>query len=151
MDDYTSIVVAVVGAFTALTGWALAKRAQRDTEIQKSVAEAVERDRVRLDETQQALDAYERVIAAHEREITRLNTHIEVIDQILRDERMRGQEERQGAALLAEHFRKVVVDLLGALVTLRAACIEADAARVADAAIHEAQDALRPDPIPDGT
>jgi hypothetical protein len=145
MTDYTSIVVAVVGAFTALTGWALAKRAQKDVEIQKSVADAVERDRVRLDETQQALDAYERVIASHEREIDRLNNHIAVIDEILRGERIRSASERQSAAHMSEHFRKVVVDLLEALLTLRSACAEGPLLTRVDEAIAEARGELAED------
>ena len=112
-------VVAITAVFTALSGWYLANRAQKDKDKQEQVALKIAEDNAHLKETQQSLDAYERVVAMHQREIDRLQDQNETLNQALSTERAHMRENNKSHGELIERYRRALMSLLQAMILFR--------------------------------
>jgi len=113
--DPIGLVVAMTGAFAAFTTWWLAKRGLSDREAQEKIANRIADDKVHLEETAQALDAYERVNAMHVREIQRLSEQNQAVVDLLKSERELNSKERKQHLVVVDRYRAATMELLQAL------------------------------------
>lgn len=136
--------MALTGAFTAVSGYYLAKSGRKDTKHQQDIADQVAKDKAELAKTQLALTAYEQVQSMHLEEIRRLHDQNVVVDQLLRNERDRCERERDATSRALLRYREIVVDMVNILIDHRAGDTAHGPALsiTLDDAIERAQDLL---------
>jgi hypothetical protein len=149
--DPLAWVIAATGAFSAGTAWWLSRRAQAEHTIQERVANKIATDKIHLDETQQALDAYERVNLMHQREIDRMTEQNNLLADLLKGEREHSVTERKINAALIERYRGTIMELLQALLVMKNTSNTGDSAIIDNAMITATEIMKGPiAPVPDG-
>lgn len=117
--DPLAWVIAGTGVFSAVTAYLLSKRAQKEHSAQERVANRIATDKIHLDETQQALDAYEKVNLMHQREIDRMTEQNNILADLLKVEREHAISERKNNAAIVDRYRGVIMELLQALLVVK--------------------------------
>jgi hypothetical protein len=145
--DPIAWVVAGTGVFAAITSWWLSKRAQADQAGQERVANKIATDKIHLDETQQALDAYERVNLMHQREIDRMTEQNNLLADLLKVEREHAIAERKNNAAVIDRYRGVIMELLQALLAIKNTSTAGDSA-VIDSAMVTATEIMKGPHLP---
>jgi hypothetical protein len=149
--DPLAWVIAGTGVFSAVTAYLLSRRAQAERSTQERVANKIATDKIHLDETQQALDAYERVNVMHQREIDRMTEQNNLLADLLKVEREHAIMERKNNAAVIDRYRGVIMELLQALLAIKNTSSVGDSA-VIDSAMVTATEIMKGPhlPVPDG-
>lgn len=143
-DGWSPLILALTGAFTAVSGYFLAVSGKKESKHQQTIADQVAKDKTELAKTQLALEAYEQVQGMHLGEIQRLHEQNTVLDTLLHNERTRCERERDAASRALIRHREIVVDMVNVLIDHKtgASAHSKDLTAALDNAIDRAQELL---------
>jgi chromosome segregation ATPase len=146
LSDPAAIITACAGLLGVVGGLLVSRRGQRETAKQEAVADRVEADKTKLEETQQALDSYglltsvisrerdsagERADRAEER-ADRAATRADKAEDALDRERKAHARDREAWEKQEEHHQAQVRSMLEGIAVIRAALVSEVAKAAAD-------------------